>query len=152
MGGDPVLVDTSCWIEYFNRPAEGAADSVRALIRSDRAALNGVILAELLQGARTEREASRLRYALGALAWVETSREVYGRAGNLGFELRRRGITVPITDCVIAASAETIGGRTLTLDGHFEELAKTASLTLLPIRPIDVSLREGFSSTSHGLF
>ncbi len=133
MASEPVLVDTSCWIEYFNRPEEAAADAVRVLIQADRAVLNGVILAELLQGARTEREASRLRYALGAVSWAETSREVYGRAGDLGFQLRRRGVTAPITDCVIAASAETIGGRTLTLDGHFEELARTASLTLLPV-------------------
>lgn len=132
MASEPVLVDTSCWIEYFNRPEERTADAVRGLIRADRAALNGIILAELLQGARTEGEASRLRYALGAVAWVETSREVYGRAGDLGFALRRRGVTVPLTDCVVAASAEIIGGRTLTLDGHFEQIARTASLTLLP--------------------
>lgn len=133
MAGEPVLVDTSCWIEYFNRPEEAVADAVRALILSDRAVLNGVILAELLQGARTKRDVSDLRYALGSVAWIETSREVYGRAGDLGFELRRRGVTVPVTDCVIAASAETVGGHTLTLDGHFEEIAKTASLTLLPV-------------------
>lgn len=133
MASEPVLVDTSCWIEYFNRPEEATADAVRTLIMADRAVLNGVILAELLQGARTERGVSELRYALGAVAWAETSREVYSRAGDLGFELRRRGVTVPVTDCVIAASAETIGGRTLTLDGHFEELAKAASLTLMPV-------------------
>lgn len=127
------MVDTSCWVEYFNRPEEEAANAVRVLIQADRAVLNGVILAELLQGARTAGEASELRYALGAVAWAETSREVYGRAGDLGFDLRRRGVTVPVTDCVIAASAETIGGRILTLDGHFEEIARYTCLTLLPV-------------------
>ena len=133
MASEPVLVDTSCWIEYFNRPAEETAKVVRTLIEEDRAVLNGVVLAELLQGARTERGVSELRYALGAVAWATTSRKVYGRAGGIGFELRRRRITIPVTDCVIAASAETIGGRILTLDGHFEEIAKTASLTLMPV-------------------
>lgn len=133
MASEPVLVDTSCWIEYFNRPEEATADAVRALIVADGAVLNGVVLAELLQGVRTAREASELRYALGSVAWAETSREVYGRAGDLGFELRRRGVTVPVTDCVVAASAETIGGRILTLDGHFEEISRSASLTLLPV-------------------
>ena len=132
MTSDPVLVDTSCWIEYFNRPAEETAETVRALILSDRAVVNGVVLAELLQGAGTKKEASELRYALGAVVWTETSREVYIRAGELGFQLRRRGVAVPITDCVIAASSETIGGLMLTLDGHFEDIALVGSITLLP--------------------
>lgn len=131
MADEPVLVDTSCWIEYFNHPETKTANAVRALILDDRAALNGVVLAELLWGARTENESSRLRDALGATIWTETSRAVYARAGELGFALRRRGVTVPITDCVIAASAEVIGGRILTLDEHFGELASSASITLV---------------------
>ena len=72
-----------------------------------------------------------LRSALAAVIWVETTNESYARAGMLGFELRRRGVSVPTTDCVIAAVAESVGGRILTLDGHFEELARAASLTAL---------------------
>jgi predicted nucleic acid-binding protein len=128
---EPVVVDTSYWIEYFNRPGSDRASAVEALIREDRAALAGVILAELLQGARTIEEFSELRSALAAVIWVVTTDESYARAGRLGFELRRRGVTVPTTDCVIAAVAESVGGRILTLDGHFEELARAASLTIL---------------------
>jgi predicted nucleic acid-binding protein len=131
LANEPVLVDTPYWIEYFNRPDTERASKVEALIREDRAALAGVILAELLQGARTIEEFSELRSALAAVAWVATTDESYVRAGRLGFELRRRGVTVPTTDCVIAAVAESVGGRILTLDGHFEELARAASLTLL---------------------
>lgn len=131
MASEPVLVDTSYWIEFFNRPESEGAASVEALVREDRAALTGIVLAELLRGARTEEEASRLQAALGAVAWVEATLSVYARAGRLGFELRRRGVTVPVTDCVIAAAAETIGGQILTLDGHFEELARVASLSVL---------------------
>lgn len=127
----PVLVDTSYWIEFFNRPGTEEAGVVRGLIRDDRAALTGVILAELLQGARTRKELSELRSALGAVDRVETTGEVYARAGKLGFDLRRIGVTVPITDCVIAAAAESIGGLVLTLDRHFEELVRVTSLELV---------------------
>ncbi len=131
MTNEPVLVDTSYWIEYFNRPGLAEADEVETLVRDDRAAVTGLVLAELLQGARTEEDILELRSGLAAVTWVEASVETYGRAGRLGYELRRRGVTVPITDCVIAAAAESIGGRLLTLDGHFEELARVASLRLL---------------------
>ena len=132
MTSEPVLVDTSCWIEYFNRPGAEIAVMVEDFIRGDLAALTGVVLAELLQGARNEEEMSRLLAALGAVDYIETSRDTYARAGGLGFALRRRGVTVPVTDCVIAAAAESSGGRMLTLDDHFTELAKVASLDLLP--------------------
>ncbi len=131
MTNEPVVVDTPRWIEYFNRPGTERASAVETLIREDRATLAGVILAEILQGARTKEEFSELRSALAAVIWVVTTDESYARAGRLGFELRRRGVTVPITDCVIAAVAESVGGSILTLDGHFEELARAASLRLL---------------------
>lgn len=131
MANDPVLVDTSCWIEYFNRPGTPAAIAVQDAVKEDRASLTGVILAELSQGARTGDELSGLRAALGAVRWVETSREIYERAGGIGFELRRRGVTIPITDCVIAAAAEYIGGRILTLDAHFEDISEVSALTVI---------------------
>ncbi|MGI9049933.1 MAG: type II toxin-antitoxin system VapC family toxin [Rubrobacteraceae bacterium] len=131
MANDSILVDTSCWIEYFNRPGTESAVAVEKFVREDRASLTGVVLVELLQGAKSEAELSRLRTALGAVDYIETSQETYLRAGNIGFALRRRGVTVPVTDCVIAAAAESSGGRILTLDAHFAGLAKVASLVVL---------------------
>ncbi|MGB3633585.1 MAG: PIN domain-containing protein [Rubrobacteraceae bacterium] len=131
MANEPVLVDTSCWIEYFNRPGTQGATVVEDAVREDQAALTGIVLAELSQRARNEAELSRLRAALGAVRWVAATREVHERAGGIGFELRRRGVTVPITDCVIAAAAESIGGFILTLDSHFEEISEVSTLTVM---------------------
>jgi len=131
LANEPVLVDTSCWIEYFNRPGTEVAASVEALIRDDRAVLTGIVLAELSQGARSAEELSDLLGALGALAWIETTRDTYARAGRLGFELRRVGVTVPVTDCVLAAACEYAGAHILTLDAHFQRLSEIASLTVL---------------------
>ena len=131
MANEPVLVDTSYWIEYFNRPGTEKSDRVVSLIRDDEAAVAGIVLAELLQGARTAEELSELRSGLAAVAWIELTGGTYARAGELGFGLRRRGVTVPITDCILAAAAESVGGHILTLDGHFEELAREAALRLV---------------------
>lgn len=102
------------------------------MIRNDRAALAGVVMVELLQGARTGKELSELEEALTAVEWVPSTPDVYARAGALGFSLRRRGVTVPVTDCIIAAAAETVGGRVLTLDRHFQSLADVAEISVLP--------------------
>lgn len=95
------------------------------------AALTSVVLAELSQGVSNEGELSRLQAALGAVRWVATSRDIYVRAGRIGFELRRRGVTIPITDC-IAAAAESIGGRILTLGTHFAKISEVSALTVVP--------------------
>lgn len=131
MAGELVLVDTSYWVEFFNRPDSEEASRVAGLVRSDRAALAGVVMAELLQGARTDEELSELQDALTAVEWVPATPDVYARAGALDFSLRRRGVTVPITDCVIA-TAETFGGCVLTLDRHFQSLADVAEISVLP--------------------
>lgn len=118
----PVLVDTSCWIEYFRHYESDVAERVEALIRGDRVAVTGVVLAELSQGARTEAEVFRVKTSLEAAIWVETGERLYSRAGEIGFELRRRGVTIPMTDCLVAAAAESAVGNLLTLDGHFGEI------------------------------
>lgn len=126
----PVLVDTSYWIEFFNRPETEYAERVRKLVREDMAAITGVVLSELLQGARTEKEYRDLESAMTATTWIEAGREVYTRAGELGFGLRRRGVTVPVTDCVITAAAESMGAGILTLDQHFAHLAREVDVEI----------------------
>jgi predicted nucleic acid-binding protein len=124
----PVLIDTSYWIEYINRPGSERMRRVAELIREDCAAATGIVLAELLRGARTNAEMEKIKASLEAVLWVETDERLCARAGEIGFELRRKGVTIPTTDCIIAAAAESIGGNLLTLDGHFGEID---SLTLL---------------------
>ncbi|CAN5894719.1 hypothetical protein BH23ACT11_BH23ACT11_27160 [soil metagenome] len=68
-----MLLETSCWVEHFNHSGTQRADAVEEAVKSGHAALTGSELAELLQGARTERELSRLQASLGAVEWVETS-------------------------------------------------------------------------------
>lgn len=60
-----VFVDTAAWISFF-RPGESiVGDRVRRLIETDRVVLAGPVLAEFLQGARSEAEAQTLRLTLG---------------------------------------------------------------------------------------
>lgn len=120
----PVLINASCWIEYFRRYESEVSERVEAHIRNDRAAVTGVVLAELLQGARTEKETLEVKTSLEAAIWIETSERLYARAGEIGFKLRRKDVTIPVTDCIVAAAAESesIGGNLLTLDGHFREI------------------------------
>jgi len=55
-----VIVDTSIWIPFFNRPASREKLVLDAQIDADQALLVGVVLTEILQGCRTSRERALL--------------------------------------------------------------------------------------------
>jgi predicted nucleic acid-binding protein len=73
-------------------------------------------------GARTkaEKEFQRLKIRLDALEIVETSTSLWERAYDLAYSLRRKGITVPYTNILIAASALMVSATVVHADSHFD--------------------------------
>lgn len=117
-----VLLDTSAWIDFL-RPGGGAlAEQVATLIESDKALLCGVVVAELLQGVRGKRDEAQIGYLIARLPRLPTSEEDWEEAGRLLNGLRRRGITVPLTDALIAVIARRCAVGILTADQHFQHL------------------------------
>jgi len=84
--------------------------------------LCGVVEMELYQGLR-ENERSTLEAQFSALAFLETSREDFRRAGHLLGDLRRQGITIPSPDALIAALCLRHDLTLLENDGHFEHIS-----------------------------
>lgn len=117
-----VVADTSVWIEYLKGGHEPTRLALRDLIRAEQAALVGVVLAELLQGCRSSREADALLSKLTGLPFLETTFATWKRTGELSASLRRKGITLPLSDLVIAALALEHGCRVFALDPHFERI------------------------------
>jgi len=120
-----VLVDTSAWIDFFRRTEGEVGDTVADLVEQDQAVMTGPILAELLRGVRSAKEGGELRVLLEALPYVEVKRPDWQAAGESLRELRSRGLTLALTDAVIAAVASRNGLPILTLDKDFEHLSVT---------------------------
>jgi predicted nucleic acid-binding protein len=55
-----VLIDTSAWIDFFRETGGAVGDLVADLVRLDRAYLTGLVMAELLHGAKGKRETTQL--------------------------------------------------------------------------------------------
>jgi len=124
-----VIADTSVWIEYFKGGHEPVRRALRDLIRSAQAILVGVVLTEVLQGCRSSKEADTVLSKLAGLRFLETTFSTWKSAGDLSASLRRKGITLPLSDLVIAALALEHQCEVLTLDPHFEQVP---GLTLYP--------------------
>lgn len=117
-----VIADTSVWIEYFKGGHKSARVALRDLIRAEQVVLVGVVLAELLQGCRSSKETDALLSKLAGLPFLETSFSTWKRAGEQSALLRRKGITLPLSDLVIAALALEHRYQVFTLDPHFEQI------------------------------
>ena len=57
---DKILIDTSAWIEFFKKK-EPWYSAVSGLMDDKRVCCAGIILAELIQGAKSEKEMEVLR-------------------------------------------------------------------------------------------
>jgi len=117
-----VVADTSVWIPYFSGGDPLVREALRGLIRAGRVALVGVVLAELLQGCRTHGEAETILSSLTGLRFLETSFRSWRKTGELGSLLLRQGITIPLSDLIIAALALEHNCPVFTLDAHFRQI------------------------------
>lgn len=124
-----VLVDTSVWIEFFRRH-EPYFGIVERLIDDEQVCSTGIILGELLQGAKSEKELSVLADFPQVFSFIPETHQLWANAGRLAFNLRRKGITIGLSDCYIAVAAASASVQVATLDSHFDALCKPAGITL----------------------
>lgn len=135
MSAGPVMIDTSLWIEALRRCGSVSARRVVAqAVEPGMALVNGLILTELLKGARDDGEFRRLELLLEATTCLPVDRSTWDRAARLGFDLRRLGVSVPTVDLAIAASALQAGVPLLHADTHFELIANHSELRQVFIR------------------
>lgn len=99
-----ILVDTSVWVDYFNGTRNRQSDALDGLLGREPVAIGDLMLAEVLQGFRSDagyRRAKTLLLDLPVMEMVTTERAVRA-AENFRF-LRKRAVTVRKTiDTLIA--------------------------------------------------
>jgi predicted nucleic acid-binding protein len=121
-----IVVDTSVWIDYYRQLETPETSKLERLLGRQRILLGDLILCELLQGVRDEREAGQLLGTLGRLPFEEmVGREVAVRAAGYYRELRARGITIRKTvDLLIGAFCVVRGYALLHNDRDFLPLVR----------------------------
>ena len=124
-----ILADSSALIEYYRRGGSPVVqEAVAAAISEDALAFNGIVFVEVVGFAADERERRALLASFGAFHRLALADEDFDLAASIGFDLRRRGRTVPATDLIIAASAIRARAELLHVDDHFDEIAAVSAL------------------------
>lgn len=100
-----ILVDTSVWIDYFNGHATPETERLDAFLGVEPIGIGDLILAETLQGFRSDRDFQTARELLTSLSLFEMLgvENALQSAQHYRF-LRKRGVTVRKTADVIIAT------------------------------------------------
>ncbi|MBC8412746.1 MAG: PIN domain-containing protein [Nitrospira sp.] len=126
---DKVLIDTSVWIEFFKK-REPFFETVQKLIEEDNVCCLGVIYAELLQGAKSDKELNTIKEFIHVFNFIPESTTLWETAGLLSNALIQKGKTPGLADCFIASSAISYGAALFTLDKHFATIQNSTDLSL----------------------
>ena len=128
-----IVVDTSVWIDVLNdTPAPQAQRCTQLIESGEPIALTDVILTEVLQGLRSDREAALVERHLRAFPILRLEElDDFVLAAKLYRAARRAGVTIRKTlDCLIAAPCVRTGAPLLHADGDFERLATCTPLRI----------------------
>ena len=128
MTNETILADSSVWIPFIRGAGVTFQERLVPLIMADRVATTQIIIMELLVGAKSDKEYDKLSKDLAALRLFDASPKVWKRASKLGYTLRHKGITVPLTDTLIAATALEYNALLLHNDRHYEMIASITPL------------------------
>ncbi len=128
-----IVVDTSVWIDVLNdTPAPQAQRCVELIESGEPIALTDVILTEVLQGLRSDREAALVERHLRAFPILRLQDlDDFVLAAKLYRAARRVGVTISKTlDCLIAAPCVRTGAPLLHADEDFDRLATCTPLRI----------------------
>lgn len=125
-----IVVDSSVWVDYFNGRDTIETERLDALLLTTPVAIGDLILVEVLQGFRTERDARRAEDVLTQLVvfgMLGVERALLAAARYR--QLRRRGITIRKTaDVLIASFCISEGHRLLASDRDFDPFTEHLGL------------------------
>lgn len=126
-----IVVDTSVWLDFFRDQSTPKVEKFVALVEDDAGiAITDVILTEILQGLRSERDVRRVERRLEFFEVLRLNDlDDFRRAATLYRGARRKGVTIRRTlDCLIASVCIREDVPLLHADVDFDRLASCSAL------------------------
>ena len=118
---EPVLLDTSVWIDALRGKTPEIVTVTRALLNNDRILTCGPVIFEIKRGLRTQ-ERKKIMPMFVALIRLPLEENIWDKAGDLDASLRKKGITIPPMDVLIAQVCLHHKVFLFTLDEHFHSV------------------------------
>lgn len=110
-----ILVDTNIIVDFWRKPTE----ALKKVFLEEIVAICGITKAELMHGARSEKDLLTISEALSDFEYIPLDESIWDEVGKLLYRLRKSGITVPFQDIVLCALALKYNLLLWTNDKHF---------------------------------
>jgi predicted nucleic acid-binding protein len=120
-GNDSVLVDSSVWIDFF-RGNPIASNAIRSLSKTRQVVICGQIKQEVLQGSRDSKAFAQLETQMSIWRYEPETPGDFIEAARIFSALRWKGITIPPSNCLIAAVAIRLKVSICTYDPDFDAI------------------------------
>ena len=113
-----ILVDTCIIINYLRKPTP----EIKNIFKKNEIATCGVVMAEILRGATSEKQFNQLKSAMDCFEYIPFEQGDWDNLSRLLYTLKTSGIAVPFQDVMIALLAMKTGYELWTTDQHFSIL------------------------------
>ncbi len=125
-----ILVDSSVWIDFFRAVKTPQTDKLEELLDSEELGIGDLVLTEVLQGCKLDKEFNEVRRLLSRLGFVVLGGDdVAVEAARNYRKLRSLGVTVRGTvDVVLATRCIVSDHRLLHSDRDFDAFAQHLGL------------------------
>jgi len=127
-----ILVDSSVWVDYFNGCTTRETDYLDTLLGTEPVAIGDLILAEVLQGFRSDADFAAAKELMACLTLYDLLGATLALKVAENYRaLRKRGVTVRKTaDTIIATFCIDRGIPLLYSDRDFDPFVKYLGLKL----------------------
>lgn len=128
-----ILVDTSVWIGYLNGEKSWQTDKLDQVLNSGQVMIGDIILMEILQGIRNDRDYRTLKKKLLKLPLVNLCEKKIALKSAENYRLmRKKGLTIRSSiDLIIATFCSEHKLPLLHIDRDFELFSKFIPLELV---------------------
>ena len=120
---ESVLLDTSVWIDALRGKTSNIVATTQELLKDDRVLTCWPVIFEIKRGLRPS-ERNRIMPLFNALIRLPFDETVWDAAGDLDASLRKKGITIPPMDVIIAHVCLHHKVSLFTLDEHFRSVPR----------------------------
>jgi len=132
MSDKKIFADTSAWIVSFKKTGpQKLKDAMKDSIKKNRIVTAPFIILELLQGCRSREEFTSLKTRMESIEACSLKELDWEGIYNLGYTLRRKGLTIPTIDILISSICIQKGFTLLHHDRHFRMIAENSELDAL---------------------
>jgi predicted nucleic acid-binding protein len=131
MNAEKILIDTSVWIKYFRDKPGGLSKKVDEILSKHEVYIPKIVIAELIQGSKSEREISTIEDFVDAFNIIDQREDTWIKTGRLSYSLKKKGKTVNLADCYIAIIAQEHDCHIFSFDEHFKDIQKSLNIHLV---------------------